>query len=1472
LSATRADRVPARAGDVAAGALDVVIALVGAMLVLMVATVPLQPRQQAIFAVVTAVAFLIANRFPQRGVTMFLVMLSLAVSLRYLVWRATQTLGFGSRIELLLGTILVLAELYAIIVLVLGYLQTVWPLHRMPVALPDDVDRWPSVDVFIPTYNESLDVVRSTVLGAMAMDWPRDRMRVYLLDDGDRGEFRRFADQCGVGYISRGDRAHAKAGNLNHALARTGGQFIAVFDCDHIPTRAFLQMTLGWLVREPNLALVQTPHHFYSPDPFQRNLAAGTRIPAEGNMFYGLVQDGNDYWNACFFCGSCGVLRRSALDEIGGFAVETVTEDAHTMLKLHRRGWDSAYLKIPLAAGLATERLALHIGQRIRWARGMLQIFRIDNPLLGPGLSLGQRLCYLQAAGHFLFAIPRVVFLCAPLAYLLLNQNIIAASPLAIVAYAVPHLFHAVGTNSRLQRNWRHSFWSEVYETVLALSLVRVTLSTLARPSRGRFNVTAKGGLLENGFFDLGAVYPNLFLAVFLIGGIARGIASMALLETPLLVFQALLLNTIWATISLLIVLAALAVGRETRQTRTFARVEAVVPVVVHLPGGRRVAGDSRDLSRGGGSFAVQRPDDVAPSSDLTLELNLGAAPLLLRASVLRWDGDTLQARFNADTLAEEATIVQAVFGRADAWADWQDSKLDQPVASLWRVLVSIGGLFRPPSQADATREAGPPPAEPALRARARIRKIAAVLLGLAVLSPGCLRAQPAPNPPLPSLVAAPPPDAVGAPHPTTRVLTLTLKQLGAPGPLALRGTSELQGVQFGVRADEVVTAAQLNLTGAMSPRLIPQFSDDTVTLNEQYVGTIPVDPRNPAFALVMPINPVFFQGDNRLNFSFSGRYTPICNDPLSGLLWSTIDDSSTLVLTLERLPPQRDLSRLPLPFFDAHEKLPLMLPVVLPAAADDATLKAAAIVASWFGQQTDFRGARFPVLSALPPSGNAVVIVVGTAVPGGLVLPMLQGPTLSVIANPTDPQASLLVVAGRTADEAISAARTLALAYRALGGPSVVVQEPTVPARVAYDAPKWLATDRPVRFGELVDAAALQNYGYTGMLHVPFRTAPDFFTWHGASFPELLRFRTPTGPIIDVAPSRVDASINGLYLDTFSLAAHPTSWLHSLLNGGITPAAARTLVPAYDVFGDNELQFFFDMRPLHRGDCVAIPQDLRQSLDPDSTIDFSSGYRFARMPNLAFFTSAGFPFTRMADLSQTAIVLPAQPSAIELSAFLTLMGRFGAITGYPVTNVAVVRPSETDSVADRDLVLIGTIPHLADAASLLAGAPLQFDGDLLTVALRAPRDSLRHLFSRGAYADRSRASAALATGLTAQTAVLLGAESPLHGGRSLVAILAATPQGLDGAVAMLRDTVRAPAIQGDLSLLSGGQVTSYRVGDSYTVGGLPFWLWPGYLLSDRPLANVVVLMAGCALLGLALFWALRRRARRRGLELYRPD
>jgi cellulose synthase (UDP-forming) len=1456
------------------------------------ATVELSPIDQSILAVATGVLFLVCNRRRGRPMTLFLTMLSALVSLRYIVWRITETLEFNTVLQGFLGTGLALAEAYAIVVLALGYIQTVWPLERQPVPLPDDPDDWPTVDVYIPTYNEDLSIVRATVLAAMAIDWPQNKLRVYILDDGRRLAFRDFAASCGCGYIIRPDNKHAKAGNLNHALTLTDGDFVAIFDCDHVPTRAFLQLTMGWLTRDPRLAFVQTPHHFYSPDPFQRNLSAGTRVPAEGNMFYGLLQDGNDFWDAAFFCGSCAVIRRSALATIGGFATQTVTEDAHTALRLHRKGWHSAYIRLPLAAGLATERLILHIGQRVRWARGMLQIMRTDCPLFGPGLSPGQRICYLNAMLHFMFAIPRMVFLTSPLAFLLFGQNIIAASPLAIIAYALPHIFHSVATNARIQGTWRHSFWSEIYETVMALFLVRINIVTMISPRRGRFNVTDKGGLLAKGYFDTAAVYPNLILAAILAIGLVRGLLGVFVKHTTRLEFQAFLLNSIWVTFSLLIVLAALAVGRETRQIRNHARVSAHLPVVAWLADDRTLQGISQNLSRGGGAFLIERPDDLGLPASVEIEFDLSGQRLILPATISRWEGRSLQVLWQVATIAEESHVVQAVFGRADAWLDWSRYPADRPLVSLWNVLVSIRGLFRLPGQMIATPEPEPQAAAaPVATATGTLARQSLMLQprslsGMAVLLlaflltawPGAARAQqaaPAVHVPSELMPQSPPPtqppiqlsqpSSPLAPTSDTRTEVLTLHDIGAVGPMTMRGTSAIQGVLLGVKQDEVVTDARLSLTGAMSPSLIPDASNVTVTLNEQYVGTIPVTANHPEFGpLDIPINPVFFQDRNRLNFRFTGRYAQDCNDPLSGLLWSTVSDKSTLTLTITRLPPRRDLARLPLPLFDENLRQKLVLPFSLIGNPSNDVLQASAIVASWFGKLADFRGTRFPVASELPREGNAVVVALARDMPPDLNLAQVQGPLIAEVANPNDPLATILVVAGRNGAEVLAAANTLSLGSRVLTGDTSAGQPDTVPTHKPYDAPAWIRTDRAERFGELVDVSALQGTGYVpGTFHVPFRTAPDLYTWRQRPFQADIRFRAPPGPVIDVAASRLDVSINDMFLRSYSLAPSATmlDWVMRTLGYARPIRYGSTPIPLYAVFGQNDLQMFFDARPLHRGDCAAIPEDLHMGVDPDSTLDLSSAYHFTTLPNLAFFANSGFPFSRMADLSDTAAILPQQPSPVELTAFLGLMGNLGALTFQPVNRLTVIRTGDVGSLPDKDLLVISTLGQLGAASALLERSPYRVEGANLRVTLPGPLEDIWHIFGdRQQTGSGQQAMSALSTPLGDRAAVLIGAPAPGGNKRSMVALLAGSPQGLDAMVDAMRDTKLVPNIQGDLALLAGGNIASYRAGSTYDVGSLPFWLWPEWWLQDKPGAIIVTMIFAAAGMGICLYRMLRWR------------
>ncbi len=683
------------------------------------------------------------------------------------------------------------------------------------------------------------------------------------------------------------------------------------------------------------------------------------------------------------------------------------------------------------------------------------------------------------------------------------------------------------------------------------------------------------------------------------------------------------------------------------------------------------------------------------------------------------------------------------------------------------------------------------------------------------------------------------------------------LSALGA-GPMTMRGTSPLQGVMFGIPSDEVVTAATLTLAGAMSPALIPAFSNVTVTLNEQYVGTIPVNPDHPQFGpLAMAVNPVFFQDGNRLNFRFTGRYTRDCNDPLSGLLWASVSDASTLRLTLARLPARRDLAELPRPFFQPQVRRTLTLPFILAADADDHTLAAAAIAASWFGALADYRGARFPVAGAAPASGDAVLIATADTAPAGVALPPIDGPTIAEVPNPNDPFATILVVAGRSGAEAVAAASALALGSRTLSGAAMSVTAPAAPPRRPYDAPDWIPTNRKVAFGSLVDPASLQGSGYVpGTFQVPFRTAPDLYTWRDQGFSADIKFRAPPGPIIDVAASRLDVSINGNYLRSYSLAPRegPFGWIGRLIG---LPAQATlggpTAIPPWLVFGQNDLQLYFDARPLARGSCAAIPGDLHMGVDPNSTIDLAGAYHFTTLPNLAFFAGAGFPFTRLADLSETAVVLPERPAEGELGAFLDLMGRIGSLTGYPVLRVAVVRPGELASVAGRELILLGTLADMssaagAPAASLLAASPYRIEGGRLSLLLPPPLGDARLGGAR----------------LGDESAAMIGAQSPLAAHRSVVALLAGRPAGLTALVAAMGNPRLVADIQGSLALLDGGTISSYRAGPRYTVGHLPFWLWPDWLLRDEPAATLALMLAASALVAMLFYGMLRGRAARR--------
>lgn len=724
----------------------------GVVFLLASAALPLPWPQQAMLGGLLVLVGLWLHRASGSYLTtLTLVLVSCFVTLRYGIWRAVTVERYfryrdagWSRLNAFFVLVVLAAEFYAFVALFLGYLQTLWPLRRTPVPLPDDPALWPEVDLLIPTYNEPLHVVKYTALAALNIDWPDGKLNVYLLDDGRREEFRAFAEQAGIGYMTRPENVNFKAGNINRALERLSAPFVAIFDADHVPTRSFLQLTMGWFERDSRLALVQTPQHFYSPDPFERNLDQFRNVPNENELFYGVVQDGNDLWNATSFCGSCAVLRREALDEIGGMATETVTEDAHTSLRLQKKGWGTAYINIPQAAGLATERLTGHIRQRVRWARGMIQILRLENPLFGRGLRFTQRLCYFNATSHFMFALPRLVFLTAPLMYLIFGGTNLPGFWAAIVAYAAPHLVLLHLTHSRIQGRHRHSFWNEIYETVLAPYILLPTLGAFLFPRRGRFNVTAKGQVVATTFFDRRVARPFVLLLLANVVGLLCAIprahlfaASTApgwqgrLLSIPHGMYDGshvgvIAINVVWTLFNVMLLGVATAVAWESQQRRRAVRVNVEIPAGVVLPNGSVVQGLTGDLSSSGVLLRTGASLAVEPGDPVRIVLPVLDGDASLPATVIGLEDGTLRAKFDSLTLQEEEALTMVLYSRADSWLGWGESRdRDRPLRSLARVVrLSLRGL----RQTIFPRRPRPP--------RGRLATSIAPLVLLAVLLP----------------------------------------------------------------------------------------------------------------------------------------------------------------------------------------------------------------------------------------------------------------------------------------------------------------------------------------------------------------------------------------------------------------------------------------------------------------------------------------------------------------------------------------------------------------------------------------------------------------------------------------------------------------------------------------------------------------------------------------------------------------
>lgn len=644
---------------------------------------------------VLALGLMLRAIFPDRPPTWLKLILSLgaaAMNGRYLWWRLTQTLvldWYSGPLSILLVTMEAIAILNTLIIIS----QTIWQTNHSPTA-----DRLapvirsghyqPSVDIFIPTYDEPASVLQRTMVGAMALNYPNKT--VWLLDDGERPEIEQLASELGLRYLARTEHSHAKAGNLNHGLEHSSGEIIVTFDADFVPLNHFLERALGFFI-DPELAMIVTPQNFYNPDPPELNLG-GRILPHEQTVFYSILQAGRDSSNSVICTGTSILFRRSCIEELGGFPTDTIVEDWVTGMSLQAKGYKTMYLNEMLSVGAAPYDLGAYLVQRIRWAEGTLKTaFSRYCPLFMPGFSLVQRINHMSGILYWIDQATQSFAYIAPVLYLFFGMRAINSTIPEILAYWAATYLYGLFIISWVT-GCRTIVVSFTYNILQCFHLLPVVVKTILFPNkRVKFKTTPK----EEGevITDYKLMSPLLVLLFFNL----LSIFVTVLQVRPGAAMGSQIINLLWAQFNLLIlglgVLASMASNSDRRSSPRVQRAERCYLHIGHseAPGKaqRTYASDLLNISESGAALRLPARIPVLPSD--ALYFSVPGETFLLRLKLERdSNGNRIIVTFDNPNRAEQLALIRFVYTRPHRWQRPQVANEFQAFQAIFLSLLEM--------------------------------------------------------------------------------------------------------------------------------------------------------------------------------------------------------------------------------------------------------------------------------------------------------------------------------------------------------------------------------------------------------------------------------------------------------------------------------------------------------------------------------------------------------------------------------------------------------------------------------------------------------------------------------------------------------------------------------------------------------------------------------------------------------------
>ncbi len=483
-------------------------------------------------------------------IRLFLFALAVFFNARYILWRAESTLPM---LEPSFASVwqwnFFLAEVGAVLLLSWHLMILVSRPRTPPVdTAPLPFATPPSVDVFVPTLNEPVELLRPTLQAAKAIDYPN--FTVWVLDDGNRAWLRELCEEEGVRYLARSERKGFKAGNMNNGLRHARGEFILSLDADFVAFPQILRRTLGYFT-DPRIGIVQTPQHFANADAIQHNLGGQQAWPEDQRVFTDMIQPCRDNWDNAFCYGSNFVVRRAYLDAIGGFPEKTICEDIFLTYALKQHGWITRYHNEPLAVGQAAGTLSEFIKQRVRWCCGTLQaLFQRGGPILTRRLSLLDRLFYLDPALFYLSSAWAFLIMISPIVFWWTSVPPFQSNQGHLLMMLLPRMWVSMLGLYWLTDRKVVPIVSEIGRHVSIFHMLGAAIRTLLRPFGSSFKVTLKDSTRSHTTINWAVLWPHLCVTGLTMGGFIyfylRGGQAKLIWDENLGLILALTIYVLW--------------------------------------------------------------------------------------------------------------------------------------------------------------------------------------------------------------------------------------------------------------------------------------------------------------------------------------------------------------------------------------------------------------------------------------------------------------------------------------------------------------------------------------------------------------------------------------------------------------------------------------------------------------------------------------------------------------------------------------------------------------------------------------------------------------------------------------------------------------------------------------------------------------------------------------------------------------